>query len=1004
MTTSAVSVAVPPEPQEAKHSPTRCAKKKLSRLTKVLLILGLTVLIAVPLLILTAFREGGGGGGRGSAASSMEPVDCSGASETLYVSPTGDDHTNSGAEASPLQTIHACVSMLNASLGGACLLFPGSYHEPEALVSEVPCLTIASAHSEPSVPADGSVVIDGTISLNDLAWDAMTDAAGVSYYRSAAAVSTEVWQIFVNGEPLTSARWPNAPAWSDASWNRELGWARSTSGTDCGRTVDPSLARADVSFAGCTLVINNEHWITRQYTVEQHAQGQDSLSYSPVGDDRRLCDKYSGDEHARYFIAGCAAALDAPGEFAFDAAGRLLVYPPATLLGVPVSEWDIRGKAQTYGLAFSDCPGLTVRGLTFFATTLFVSTSHGAVIRDNGFQYPSASRRALGAHAAEFDVVEAFGVSSRAVRPKWAAGSTYAWVPTTKLSGNGVDESRYTFANNIVNRSEGSGVLLTFTGSDLIENNHLEDVGYPFGRSIELYSFLGGQRVRRNTLIRDGAGGIGLLWGADAVAELNDVSRSGLLVTDSQGIGGGKPSKYDTIQLNWVHHSRGLGIRFDAGEDGQFPEGCRIISNVAFANGQGGISTKSNRGRYLRNTALANQLGDDPEVGAFGSSPDLKIAACYPASCVASDGGGATTNVGSITAGNVGLMSAGGRGLSLPGTLEDNIDLGAEPFAHLRPDDLVRDFANRDFRPRPGGALIGSGVTLAGRGLGNTSDASAGSSGHSMDAGAYDVGVTTYWIPGRQAAGASSPVPPDGATSVRPSASLIFLGGNRSDGGATATAPSHHTVHVGEEGAPLATNSSANCSSCAQVASLSAPSNVYTPVDAFVPGRAYLWRVDAVYADGATVVGETYRFEVGCEDVGCDSCGNSTSAASCTACRDGLSLVGGRCVQPGGCASGYWSLTAVPTNYGDPKTAVTAAASSSFSDAFEVVAVAEAGSGCAGNGLESLYVVNTADNSSVVTLSCNNQGWGLTAAWTCTVCAAGFAQDPGVPSGCTLVP
>ena len=37
--------------------------------------------------------------------------------------------------------------------------------------------------------------------------------------------------------------------------------------------------------------------------------------------------------------------------------------------------------AQTYALAFSGCPGLTVTGLSFYATTIFVYDSLDATVR-----------------------------------------------------------------------------------------------------------------------------------------------------------------------------------------------------------------------------------------------------------------------------------------------------------------------------------------------------------------------------------------------------------------------------------------------------------------------------------------------------------------------------------------------------------------------------------------------------------------------------------------------
>ena len=52
---------------------------------------------------------------------------------------------------------------------------------------------------------------------------------------------------------------------------------------------------------------------------------------------------------------------------------------------------------------------------------------------------------------------------------------------------------------------------------------------------------------------------------------------------------GGKPTSYASFRFNWVHDSRGLGLRFDAGEDGLFGDGNQLAYNVAMRNLQGGL-------------------------------------------------------------------------------------------------------------------------------------------------------------------------------------------------------------------------------------------------------------------------------------------------------------------------------------------------------------------------------------------------------------------------------
>eukprot|EP00966_Prymnesium_polylepis_P164399 3800712-Prymnesium_polylepis.1 len=214
---------------------------------------------------------------------------------TLYVSNTGSDANSGCLESTPLASINACAS--KAGAGGTCLVLPGTYSETVGVVDGVSGLTIKAG------PA-GGVTVDGTISLNGLSWETLTDAAGTTYYKSAAPLATAAWQLFANSEQLTSARWPNAPIWSDLAWSRDSGWAATDKTQSvCGHTVDTgtntgnTLAGTGKSFDGCNVIINNEHWVTRRYVVANHTTGSSSFDYEYDPDDHSLCDKYSVDEH-----------------------------------------------------------------------------------------------------------------------------------------------------------------------------------------------------------------------------------------------------------------------------------------------------------------------------------------------------------------------------------------------------------------------------------------------------------------------------------------------------------------------------------------------------------------------------------------------------------------------------------------------------------------------------------------------------------------------------------
>lgn len=344
----------------------------------------------------------------------------------------------------------------------------------------------------------------------------------------------------------------------------------------------------------------------------------------------------------------------------------------------------------------------------------------------------------------------------------------------------------------------------------------------------------------------------------------------------------------------------------------------------------------------------------------------------------------ARTNINSTTRGNVGILdpSTTGRGPNdLPGLHNHNLNLAL--LAHVSDAMLLRDVANLDFRPLPTGLLAGSGVALIDTPGLDASTAIAAGTGVSNDIGAYDMQSSFYWIPGRQVAAASSPVPPHNATNVRPNADLMFLGG--------AGAESHAIFLNGLEVSTL----------------LASESNIFTPAARFVPGSTYKWRVDAVMVGGIIIPGEVNTFTVGCADANCVDCGVSTEVGSCVTCSDGLSVLGGRCAQLGGCLdnAGSWTINATATGYDSCPSPGTLFGSTCtftniagyFHDAFSLVAKAQT---CATVG-ERLYIAKE-DGTLVQGLSCSNNNFELSAYFSCAMCASGFVHDDVVDSRCVL--
>jgi hypothetical protein len=123
-----------------------------------------------------------------------------------YVAADGSD-ANMGTSASPFASIQHAVDQ--AIPGGTVYIRGGTYRQTITLdgLAGTPDLPITLTPYE-----DERVVIDGTV---EIASDWTLDAGKV--YKT--TVTDDVTQLFVDGEPMTLARFPNALAFSDYAFN-----------------------------------------------------------------------------------------------------------------------------------------------------------------------------------------------------------------------------------------------------------------------------------------------------------------------------------------------------------------------------------------------------------------------------------------------------------------------------------------------------------------------------------------------------------------------------------------------------------------------------------------------------------------------------------------------------------------------------------------------------------------------------------------------------------------
>lgn len=555
-----------------------------------------------------------------------------------------------------------------------------------------------------------TVVLDGTEPVSG-AW---TVHSGNIYKTT---LTKDIWQLFVDDEMMTSARWPNAEAWTAAMWDKDANWIQQGAASSDGNFIDASggheLAASGKDFTGAMAVMNTGSWLSFARPVISHSAGSNTFTYDPIGS------QYHWKiENGSAFFEAAYACLDANKEWYYNSVTKELFLIADD--GLSPAGRDIRGKTITYGLEIQNSQNVAVRGIDFRSCTFKVSGSDEIVIEDSNVLFPSYSKRMLGEQATA--------------------------EPTT------MDGSENILRNCTFRYADGSGIVFSGSGG-LIENCLFYQIDYSCVGTLHdvMVNIRNASNLtfRHNTL-DTGGNSVGIKGGPSSIFEFNRVTNQGMLQHDGSAIQTDADYTDGTVMRNnWVHDHIKFALRFDSPWLNPAVYGVNGVMSYNVLWNTRPMVPKGDHHHIYGNTGFANDVVD---ISIFSDITH----------------GGVNSNT--VVRNNAVDVISGDRSsiIPYPGVADHNW-VGAEFDPGRTVVNQFVDPGQRDFRPAPGSELIDAGTNVAGY--------VAGYVGSAPDIGAYEFGHTNYWIPGYISAQASMPIPNLGSMNQPEGRELIFLPG-----------------------------------------------------------------------------------------------------------------------------------------------------------------------------------------------------------------------------------
>ncbi|WP_353570425.1 right-handed parallel beta-helix repeat-containing protein [Candidatus Albibeggiatoa sp. nov. BB20] len=399
----------------------------------------------------------------------------------------------------------------------------------------------------------------------------------------------QIQHLFVNGNLMTIARYPNVNSALDKNWLK----VGSNTGKDY--FTDPTLAaygKPDNYWKGATLRIRNS-WTNEVSEITGYSAAAGRLAITGLG--TKL-------PEWGYFIDGKLEELDFTGEWYYDATSqKVYLYPPA---GVNPNQALIEGAVYETGLSINNhkdnalvenllfrhfttqgmhvnsSDNVRVQQCYFLHNVKGITTWNTADLSINNNELHYQLHSSIGLQAS---VSQGFDVKGSVVENNTITNTAmyraYGVRYDGKYQGNGIDVygKAYTVRGNYIENVAENGMFLKDGGYHLIENNVIKNTLLILndGGAISIGS--DGNTIRGNYL----SGSVG-----------NTDESNGCSSTSSD------PCKH--------HSAYGMGIGSDSGFKNNV-----IENNVIFNNADMGIRLNAFQNAIVRNNIVYN---NDPQI------------------------------------------------------------------------------------------------------------------------------------------------------------------------------------------------------------------------------------------------------------------------------------------------------------------------------------------------------------------------------------------------------
>ncbi|WP_084218347.1 Ig-like domain-containing protein [Synechococcus sp. CC9616] len=795
------------------------------------------------------------------AADALPPTD-----GVVFVSNDGSD-SNPGSLLAPFRTIQYAID--NAKPGDVISIRGGTFRERLRIENlngrEDAPITFENYQNEDVVLTGAEQITTDWQPHDDNIWKTN--------------LNFDISQLYLDGQMLTAARWPNITkewdrlddsdrrnATPESYWDIEGTRALALVNSelpDVYTNHESQQRLADLGFSvdGAMLVPHKSFGLTHSGEIINHKAGESSFDIDPnfelwlrspgqkalknfnwtSGNDGSVetADLWplkngpvQGTKQFHYHLEGHLGLLDRPQEWHYDKeSGDLYVWLPddqdPNLSDLQARAWD---RSTSYIadpdqhpdadyhslLEIKDSSFLDFKGIALHTGIFELNEATNLNFDQMRFLYPTYDGRML----------------KDGQRPLYNNR-----IQPVSLKGRpeleNVPDSNISFINSEF--ANGISGFLRAAGPGLeLKNSYLHNVR---DRGALRVAAAPRMNVERNTFHTFGFGGGGKI-GDSSVWRYNhiyafhgDGDISGIQVPASSQEG-------SLVAYNWIHDAPGRnGIRFDGS-----PAGIRGTAhhNVSRQTRRG-MRIKGDQHEIVNNTLVSNFSYDISSsrgkfYGYLDSTPGCLEWECrYIPSKYGKDPNRRLGHFNSTIHNNAFDRMPDPFGVGSPNQAIGNSYVSDHGQADRRTTlikEELRDPENFDFRPREGSPLIDLGLHIHG--------VTDGYQGEAPDSGAYEFGADSYWIPGHRIKKARTPIAPSGSQTVKPDADLMWLEGKN-------VALNH--IYFGEDSSslPLA-SSQAN--------------NIFTPPEELIPSRTYYWRVDTEQQDGSIVEGDLWSFQV----------------------------------------------------------------------------------------------------------------------------------------------